>query len=62
MNQNISGSMSGATLAYLGDAVLEVLVRRYLVGLGIADGGALSKLALNFVRATAQSGDRGHKE
>ena len=55
MNQNISGSMSGATLAYLGDAVLEVLVRRYLVGLGIADGGALSKLALNFVRATAQS-------
>ncbi len=55
MDQNIMRSLSGATLAYLGDAVLEVLVRRYLVGLGIADGGALSHLALNFVRATAQS-------
>lgn len=55
MDENISRTLSGATLAYLGDAVLEVLVRRYLVGLGIADGGALSKLALNFVRATAQS-------
>lgn len=55
MDENISRMLSGATLAYLGDAVLEVLVRRYLVGLGIADGGALSKLALNFVRATAQS-------
>lgn len=55
MDQNFTRSLSGATLAYLGDAVLEVLVRRYLVGLGIADGGALSHLALNFVRATAQS-------
>lgn len=55
MNNSFANSLSGATLAYLGDAVLEVLVRRYLVGLGIADGGRLSKLALNFVRATAQS-------
>ena len=47
--------LSGATLAYLGDAVLEVLVRRYLISLGIASGGTLSHLALNFVRATAQS-------
>ncbi|MBQ8510181.1 MAG: ribonuclease III [Clostridia bacterium] len=55
MDQNFIRSLSGATLAYLGDAVLEVMVRRYLVGLGIADGGKLSQLALNFVRATAQS-------
>jgi len=55
MDQNFTQTLSGATLAYLGDAVLEVLVRRYLVGLGIADGGALSHLALRFVRATAQS-------
>ena len=47
--------MNGATLAYLGDAVLEVLVRKYLVSLGVANGGTLSHLALNFVRATAQS-------
>ncbi len=47
--------INGATLAYLGDAVLEVLVRKYLVSLGVASGGTLSHLALNFVRATAQS-------
>ena len=47
--------MNGATLAYLGDAVLEVLVRKYLISLGVANGGTLSHLALNFVRATAQS-------
>ncbi len=55
MDNRFANSLSGATLAYLGDAVLEVLVRRYLVGLGIADGGKLSRLALLFVRATAQS-------
>ena len=55
MDNRFANSLSGATLAYLGDAVLERLVRRYLVGLGIADGGKLSKLALMFVRATAQS-------
>ncbi len=55
MENGFANSLSGATLAYLGDAVLEVLVRRYLIGLGIADGGKLSKLSLLFVRATAQS-------
>ncbi len=55
MDNKIVGSLSGATLAYLGDAVFEVIVRRYLVSLGIADGGELSRLALKFVRATAQS-------
>ena len=55
MDNSFANSLSGATLAYLGDAVLEVLVRRYLVSLGVADGGTLSRLALNFVRATAQS-------
>lgn len=55
MDNKFANSLSGATLAYLGDAVLEVIVRRYLVSLGIADGGELSRLSLNFVRATAQS-------
>ncbi|MBQ8249359.1 MAG: ribonuclease III [Clostridia bacterium] len=55
MDNKFANSLSGATLAYLGDAVFEVIVRRYLVSLGIADGGELSHLALNFVRATAQS-------
>ena len=30
---------SGAALAYLGDAVMEVLVRRMLVGRGIGNAG-----------------------
>lgn len=55
MDNKFASTLSGATLAYLGDAVFELLVRRYLVSLGIADGGKLSQLALNFVRATAQS-------
>lgn len=55
MDERFINSLSGSTLAYLGDAVLEVLVRRYIVGLGISDGGKLSKTALSFVRATAQS-------
>lgn len=55
MDNKFANSLSGATLAYLGDAVFEVIVRRYLVSLGISDGGELSRLALKFVRATAQS-------
>lgn len=55
MNKKFADSLNGATLAYLGDAVIEVLVRRYLISLGIADGGTLSHMALDFVRATAQS-------
>lgn len=46
---------SGAALAYLGDAVMEVLVRRMLVGRGIGNAGKLSALSLNYVRATNQS-------
>ena len=55
MDNKIASTLSGATLAYLGDAVFEVLVRRYLISLGISHGGTLSRLALGFVRATAQS-------
>ena len=55
MDTKFINNLSGATLAYLGDAVFEVIVRRYLVSLGIADGGVLSHMALDFVRATAQS-------
>ena len=46
---------SGAALAYLGDAVMEVLVRRMLVGRGIGNAGKLSALSLDYVRATNQS-------
>jgi len=48
-------AMSGLTLAYLGDAVLEVQTRERLLSLGITDVGKLNKLALSYVRAVEQS-------
>lgn len=47
--------MNGASLAYLGDAVLEVSTRRYLLATGVSDVGKLNAQALLFVKATAQS-------
>lgn len=47
--------MTGATLAYLGDAVLEVMVRTRLLETGIRDVGKLNGMALSYVRATKQS-------
>lgn len=47
--------LSGAPLAYLGDSVLEVIVRQYLLSTGITDVGRLNSMALSFVKATVQS-------
>ena len=55
MNEDFTRTLTGASLAYVGDASLEVMVRRFLVGLGITGSGKLNRLALDFVRATAQS-------
>lgn len=52
--KNIS-AVSAADLAYLGDAVLETMVREYLVLRGHGKKEHLSELALGFVTATAQS-------
>ena len=48
-------SLNGLSLAYLGDAVLEVQTRKRLLSLGVTDVGKLNKLALNYVRAVDQS-------
>lgn len=48
-------SLSGASLAYLGDAVLELLTRQYLLSSGETDVGKMNSLALSYVKATAQS-------
>lgn len=48
-------SASSASLAYLGDAVLEVLVRERLVHEGYTSAKSLNAKALSFVRATAQA-------
>ena len=42
-------------LAYLGDCVLELMVRERLVERGIASAGKLNQAALAFVRASAQA-------
>ena len=47
--------LSGTTLAYLGDAVFELITRQYLLSTGVTDVGKLNKMALSCVKATAQS-------
>lgn len=46
---------NGASLAYLGDAVIELLARQTLLDTGIQNVGQLNRDAARFVRATAQS-------
>ena len=48
-------TVSTAALAYLGDSVLEVCVREYLVSKGLSTSAHLNKEALSFVRASAQA-------
>ena len=46
---------STASLAYLGDCVLELCVREHLVRSGLSSSSALNREALNYVRASAQA-------
>ena len=48
-------ALSSLDLAYLGDAVMELLVREHLIRSGITGTWALNHAALSFVKATAQS-------
>lgn len=47
--------LSSVDLAYLGDAVLELMTRQHLLNSGVKDVGKLNRMALSFVKATAQS-------
>ena len=47
--------ISSGALAYLGDCVLELRVREFLVSCGISHAADLNRAALDFVRAAAQS-------
>lgn len=47
--------MSTPALAYLGDCVLELCVREYLVESGFSTSRNLNREALNYVRASAQA-------
>ena len=51
----IASAYTGASLAYLGDAVIEILVRERLLRTGISDVGKLNRMAADYVRATVQS-------
>lgn len=44
-----------SALAYLGDSVLELMVRERLVAQGISSAGKLNHAALDYVRASAQA-------
>ena len=48
-------TVSGSALAYLGDSVIELCVREYLVNLGISSSSHLNEKALKYVRASAQA-------
>lgn len=50
-----TGEMSGSSLAYLGDAVIELMVREMLLSRDIGDVGKMNKIADTLVRATYQS-------
>lgn len=47
--------VGAAALAYLGDSVLELLVRERLVGQGIYQSRKLNRMALDYVTATKQA-------
>ena len=47
--------ISVKALAYLGDCVIELCVRRFLVSCGISHSSELNSAALDFVRAGAQA-------
>jgi ribonuclease-3 family protein len=47
--------LNGATLAYIGDAVLEIMVRCKVIESGFTNAGKLNDLARDFVKATEQS-------
>ena len=50
-----SNEISSSALAYLGDAVLELYVREFLVSCGICSSKELNDASLEFVRAHEQS-------
>ncbi len=54
MTKNIA-EISTAALAYLGDSVIEICVRKTLVSKGVSSAKNLNAAALKFVKAEAQA-------
>lgn len=55
MNQREIGLLPVLTLAYIGDAVYELRVRRHLLESGLAKAGELHKAAIAYVCASRQA-------
>ncbi len=55
MDTNGLKTVSAAALAYLGDCVMELCVREYLVERGLSSSARLNAAALDFVRAPKQA-------
>ena len=55
MDTNELKNISTAALAYLGDCVMELCVREYLVEQGLSSSARLNSAALDFVRAPKQA-------
>ncbi len=53
--QQIIANHNSLSLAYVGDAVYELLVREYLLDCGLAVNGTMHKRAKDFVSAHAQN-------
>lgn len=54
-NEKEARQLSGDTLSYLGDSVIELCVRTYLIECGIVRSGDLNRASIAFVSATAQA-------
>ncbi len=48
-------NINGTALAYVGDCVIELYARTFLLSMGLYDSKDLNREALNFVKASAQS-------
>lgn len=53
--QQVIANNNSLSLAYVGDAVYELLVREHLLEIGLAVNGSMHKRAKDFVSAHAQS-------
>ena len=60
MDEKFVKDLNGSALAYMGDASIQISVRKFLLSLGLRKSGVLNRLALRFVRATAQSAAMGN--
>ncbi|WP_281164134.1 Mini-ribonuclease 3 [Liquorilactobacillus sicerae] len=53
--ENVADQINGIALAYMGDAIYEVYVRRHLLRKGISKPTKLQHLATHYVSAKAQA-------